>query len=334
MLRSELLPSTQKFRAARTCAGVLCAVIALLMPAFGQDFTLQMNPFPSPAAIDPGGTTAAGITVSPEGNFSGTVNLSCQVNSAATGQVVTTPVCEVSTQSVTPPATATATITTVGATPPGLYSVTVTGTSTGTPSVSAQQNLTILAVTPQFTITVTQQIQPNSVHAGNGGVGTISINPIYGYVIPQGGVTLSCASITPLVTLPPVCSFNKNPVSGVYSSTLTINTTGPLPTAVVAFARPWYALWLPLPVIVLAGVGVVKGKRARRAWCVLALFVVAGATLLAPACGNTTTTTPSNLNGLITPKNTYTFTLTGVDADGVVSSNTSSAAATVTLIVN
>ncbi len=334
MLKSELLPSTQNLRAARTCAGVLCAVIALLLPAFGQDFNLQMSPFPSPGAIDPGGTAAAGITVSPIGNFSDTVNLSCQVTSATTGQVVTTPVCEVSTQSVTPPATATATITTVGATPPGLYSVAVTGTSNGT-SASAQQDLTILAVTPQFTITVTQQVQPNSVHAGGGGQGIISINPIYGYVIPQGGVTLSCASITPLVTLPPVCSFNQNPVpAGVYSSTLTINTTGPLPTAAVASARPWYALWLPLPVIVLAGVGVVKGKRARRAWCVLALFVVAVATLLMPACGNRTTTTPTNPNGLITPKNTYTFTVMGVDADGVVSSNTGTSAPTVTLIVN
>jgi hypothetical protein len=335
MLKSELLPSTQNLRAARTCAGVLCAAIALLLPAVGQNdyFTLQMNPFPSPAAIDPGGTAAAGITVSPIGTFSETVNLSCQVTSATTGQVVTTPVCEVSTQSVTPPATATATITTVGATPPGLYSVAVTGTSNGT-SASAQQNLTILAVTPQFTITVTQQVEPSSVHAGSGGQGVITINPIYGYVIPPGGVTLSCASITPLVTLPPVCSFNKNPIVGVYSSTLTINTTGPLPRAVVASARPWYALWLPLPVMALAGVGAVRGKRARRAWCVLALLVLAGATLLMPACGNTTTTTTTNPNGLITPKNTYTFTLMGVDADGVVSSNTGTSAPTVTLIVN
>jgi hypothetical protein len=85
---------------------------------------------------------------------------------------------------------------------------------------------------------------------------------------------------------------------------------------------------------VLAGVGVVKEKRARRAWCVLALFVVAGATLLTPACGNTTTTTTTNPNGLITPKNTYTFTLMGVDANGVVSSNTGTSAPAVTLIVN
>jgi len=308
-------------------------VIALLLPAFGQDFTLQMSPFPSPAAIDPGGTTAADITVSPNINFSGTVDLSCQVTSSTTGQVVTTPVCEVSAQAVTPPATATATITTVGATPPGLYSVAVTGTNNGT-SASAQQNLTILAVTPQFTITATQ-IQPSSVHAGSGGQGTISINPIYGYVIPAGGVTLSCATVTPLVTLPPFCSFDQNPVlPGVYSSTLTINTVGPVPTSAVTSARPWYALWLPLPVMALATVGLVKGKRVRRAWCVLALLVVAGTTLLMPACGSTTTTTPVNPNGLITPKNTYTFTVTGVDANGVVSTNTGAIAATVTLIVN
>jgi hypothetical protein len=41
--------------------------------------------------------------------------------------------------------------------------------------------------------------------------------------------------------------------------------------------------------------------------------------ILTPACGSsgTTTTTP---NG-VTPANTYTFTIIGVDANGVVSSN-------------
>jgi hypothetical protein len=42
-----------------------------------------------------------------------------------------------------------------------------------------------------------------------------------------------------------------------------------------------------------------------------------------PACGNTATTTTTP-NG-VTPNNTYTLTVVGVDADGVVSSNATSA---------
>jgi hypothetical protein len=86
--------------------------------------------------------------------------------------------------------------------------------------------------------------------------------------------------------------------------------------------------------LVLAGVGAVRGKQARRAWCLLALFVVAGAFLLMPACGNTTTTTPTNPNGQVTPNNSYTFTVMGVDANGVSSSNTGTSAPTVTLTVD
>jgi len=192
----------------------------------------------------------------------------------------------------------------------------------------------VLAVTPNFTLTVAQVVQPNSVHAGSGGQGIISINPLNGYIIPSGGLTLSCATITPLVTLPPECSFNPNPVmSGTTSSTLLISTVGPLPRAAVAYARPWYALWLPLPMLALAGVGLVRGKRSR-AWGALALFVVGGAILLMPSCSTHNTISPTNPNGQITPKNTYTFTLMGVDSNGVSSSNTGTSAPTVTLIVD
>lgn len=336
MVKSGLLPSNWKLRAARVCAGTLCVVGALVASASAQDFTLQMQPFPSPAAIDPGGTTAAGLTISALNGFNGTVDLACQVTLASTGQVVTSPACTVSPQAVTLPASATATITTSGSTTPGLYTVAVTATASGTTnSQSTQQNLTVLAVVPQFTITVTQQVEPSSVHAGSGAKGTISINPIYGYVIPSGGVTLSCASVTPLVTLPPTCSFTPNPVlNGQTSSTLLISTIGPPPTAAVVHPVPVYALWLPLPLLVVAGVGVFRGKRSQRAVWLQVLLVLGAVILLMPACATTTTTTPNNPNNLITPKDAYTFTLTGVDSNGVVSGNTGTSAASVTLTVD
>jgi hypothetical protein len=81
---------------------------------------------------------------------------------------------------------------------------------------------------------------------------------------------------------------------------------------------------MPVPMLALVGLGAaVGGKRSRKAWGWLGLFVIGGALFLMPACGNTTPTT-SALCG-VTPNNTYSFTVVGVDADGVISSNTASA---------
>jgi len=43
---------------------------------------------------------------------------------------------------------------------------------------------------------------------------------------------------------------------------------------------------------------------------------------LTPACGNSSSTSTTTPNG-VTPANTYTFTIIGVDSNGVLSSNTS-----------
>jgi len=150
--------------------------------------------------------------------------------------------------------------------------------------------------------------------------------------------------MTPLVTIPPVCSFNPPavPVSGGVpgTSTITINTFGPITTGAVARkSRNSYALWLPLPMLALAGLGAAAGgKRSRKAWGLLALFVVSASFLLMPACGNTSGTITSTPNG-ITPNNAYTFTVSGVDINGTTSTNTSgtgttAGAPTVTLTVN
>jgi len=61
------------------------------------------------------------------------------------------------------------------------------------------------------------------------------------------------------------------------------------------------------------------GKRSRKAWGLLALFIISGSFLLMPACGNSRVTT-SEPNG-VTPPNTYSFTILGVDANGNASSN-------------
>jgi hypothetical protein len=309
------------------------AVLGLAPFAAAQgtsEFTLQVASF-DPNAIGPGGTSSAILQIGAVGGFSGQVALSCQVTS---GQAtVDTPVCTVSPASVTPAASATATITTVSTTTTVGYSVTITGTGPTTTYTTTPLPLTVLAVSPQFTITVQSAVAPTSVPAGSGAEGVISVNPINGYISPSdspsAGVTLSCASITPLVTIAPVCSFTYPPghtslfVNGTpATSTLTISTFGPITTGANSTHNNFYALWISLPMLGLVGFGAAAGrKRSRKAWTLVAIFVVSATLLLVPACGNNSTTSSTTPNG-VTPANAYTFTIVGVDSNGVVSSNT------------
>jgi len=258
--------------------------------------------------------------------FSGTVALTCQV-SPPSDTTITAPTCTMSPSTVTPPAGTTAVITTNATSTnpvatPGLYTVTVTGTGPSTTHTTAPLDVSVLAVSAQFTVTVGVAVVPASVPAGSAGTGTIDVNPLAGY---SGNVTLACASISPLVTIPPICSFDPQPVpvnGNIGTSTITITTQGlAVPTGAIAHGSTFYGLWLSLPMLALMGVGAASSRKgSRKLWGLLALFVVAGALMLMPACGNSTTPT-TNPNG-VTPNNTYSFTLVGIDANGVTSSNT------------
>jgi hypothetical protein len=95
-----------------------------------------------------------------------------------------------------------------------------------------------------------------------------------------------------------------------------------------------YGLALALPALALIGAG--AGRRGRKKWLGLFLLMtLAGSILFLPACGQNNVML-NNPNSLITPKNTYTFTLTGVDANGEGPSNavSTSAQASVALTVN
>jgi hypothetical protein len=320
---------------------VLFLSLALTPAALAQgtsEFTLTTTTL-DPVAIAPGGTSATTITVDPVNGFSGTVTLGCQITSSQ--PTTSTPVCTVSPASVTPAATATATITSTIQTTTVGYSVTITGTGPTTTYSAPPEQLTVLAVTPQFTITVTSAIAPTSVPAGNGAQGTVTVNPINGYLTPtNGSITLYCSTITPLVTIAPRCSFtypntpfklgtNPEPV------TVTINTFGPVVTGAALRPRNFYALWLSLPLLGFAGVGTaLGGKRSRKALGLLAVLVASAAFLLLPSCGGTTGTSTTTPNG-VTPANTYTFTIVGIDSNGVISSNTgtNTSAPTVSLTV-
>lgn len=324
LMRSALSPDILKNRAA-VIVCVVALFLAVLPSATAQqpDFTLTViSPGFNPPALNPGGQSQASLSLDAQNGFTGSVNLTCQVTPAQT-----TDPCKVSQSSVFPPGGATATFN-AGSLPVGAYTVTITGTAASNPSLthSAQETLSIQPVAPGYTITVANAVAPSSVPAGNGAQGKVTITPLNGYSDSGTQVTLSCATITPLVTNPPVCSF-ANPVhmSGVPQTVgISIATAGPTTTGANTGTRRLYALWLPLPLLALAGFGALTGRNGRRtAWGLFAIVVLGASLLFVPACANTSTTSTTTPNGT-TPNNFYTFTIVGVDNNGLVSSNASS----------
>lgn len=332
MLKSEGPITTLRILAAGLALTCLFVIFAV-MPASAQDFTLTAQPF-NPAALAPGGTTSSSIALVANSGFVGPVALTCTVTAPVTIPPDDLPLCQISPSSLAGSGGSTATITTTGSTSTIGYTVTITGTDSSGTVTSAPLELTVLSVTPQYTITVQTVISPSSVPAGNGAQGSIVVNPLNGYQTPSGGyITLYCASMSPLVVIPPVCSFSYlNGAPGVQVSgntpvtaNLTITTFGPIITGSAAHPGNFYAAWISLPLFGFVGLGVAFGsKRSRKTWGLFALFVIGSSLLLVPACSNTnpnnSTTTP---NGT-TPANTYTFTIVGVDTNGVVSSNAGS----------
>jgi hypothetical protein len=308
--------------------------------AYGQ-FSLTPSPL-HPSAVDPGGTSTAAINLEPDGS-SNPVSFNTIPCTVTPVQTTGTPVCTVSPDSATPPAQPSLTVTTIGATPAGLYIVTVTGTS-GSFSQAITLTLNVVDVTEDYTLTVSPTTAtPSPVAAGTTATTKVTVTPIASYT---GNVTLACLSVSPVVTLAPVCSFNPatvavtaNTISPV--SVLTFTTAGPAPTTRLWDRRIFYALWLVVPGLVVpglvfAGVGA-TGARRKTALGALLLMAIAGNLLLLPAC-SAARSLGTNGN---TPNNTYTFTLTGADQNGAAPGGTTTcttgvtcAATTVTLTVN
>jgi len=313
----------------RVAALCLAAAAFIVLPrASAADFTMTVEPNLSPSAVAPGGSSSAVISIVTGTGFVGPITMGCTVTPSVP-QTVNNPVCTVSPSSMNASGQATATIATLDGTTTVSYGITITATDASGTLKAPPLNLTVLSVSSAFTITVETVVAPSSVPAGSGAQGTITINPVNNYRPPAGGITLYCASITPLVTLPPYCSFNPQPVTFDQTNpvpvAVTISSVGSQPGTQCANPR-WhhvYALWLGLPMLSLVGLGAgAGGKRSKKAWVLAAIFVAGAGFLLMPSCSNTSNKlcTPAG----ITPANTYTFTIVGVDSNGVASSNTGS----------
>jgi hypothetical protein len=337
MLRSFWCESKVRMWMGRGRVTALClmaaAFVAVPRASAQPDFSMTVGANLSPNAVAPGGSAAAAISIVTGSGFVGPVTLGCTVTPSV-GGTVSNPVCTVSPSSMSASGQSTATITTTETTTTVSYGITITATDASGTVTGPTLDLTVLSVSAQFTITVSSAVSPNSVPAGSGAEGTIAINPVNNYRTPSsGGITLYCASMTPLVTVPPYCSFSSGAGSGApvivtgsnpVAATVTVGTVG---TTTQQCANPrWqhvYALWLGLPMLSLVGLGAgVGGKRSRKAWLLVGIFVVGAVFCMMPSCSNTTNVTCTNKG--VTPAGTYTFTIVGVDGNGVASSNTAS----------
>ena len=302
--------------------------------AAALNFTLTSTGFTPAAGVDSNSQAVAVINVSTTNNYTGAVALTCAVQGATP-----LPVCTPSPTSVTPNATPSITVTT-GGVAPGTYPVTVTGTSGGeTESVTLYLN--VVATPAAYTMTVSTAINPGTVSSGFGANATITVTPIASY---SGQVTLSCLSITPPVEAAPYCSFQNATNTG---STVSVSSGAPA-TAMLTDQHLWNraesdqahdASNLLCSLVRRSWRGSGRHGRRRRhrkkLLGLLLLLIMATSVLVLPSC-SATKTVSNNSNGLVTPKNTYTVTLTGVDANGISPSNTttSTTAATVSLTVN
>jgi hypothetical protein len=309
--------------------------------AYAQgSFSLTTSQLVPQAGVDPGGTATAVVNLTATGGFDSPVDLSCVATS--TQFTSDLPVCSVSPSSRTPPADGPSiTVTTTGNTLPGQYQITVTGTSDGITQTALPLYLNVVEGQPGYTLSISEAINPGTVTPGNGAEATVTITPSTGYT---GNVTLSCATVTPAVIAAPFCSFDVvngtgptvNVTNGsAASAVLTVNTYGSTGTVTkLATPRSFYGFWLTLPALALLGAGASKGHRKK--WLgLLLLLSVGGTVLVLPSCGSSNKQL-NNPNGYITPKNTYTITLSAVDAFGVAPSNsaTTTSLTTVTLSVN
>jgi hypothetical protein len=323
---------------------VFCAVHASL--AYGQDFGLTATPL-SPPAVNPGQNATSIIDLTASGGFDSSVSFTCGVT-AASGSTAGLPTCVVSPTSQIPPADGPAlTVSTFGA-PAGQYTIIVTGTSGSLTHQTAPLILNVQDVPEDYTVTISKPISPTSVEAGLGASATITVSPIGDYT---GTVYLYCLSVTPVETATPYCSFAATEVSTTLppnavqvssdapaTAVLTINTFGKAATT-TASAKPsklrtLHGLWLGIPALALIGVGAIGGRK-KKLLGLLLLMLVASGLLLTPACNSTTNNGTTAPNGDVTPAETYMFTISGVDQNGIAPSNNSSSSgsATVSLTV-
>jgi hypothetical protein len=279
----------------------------------GPDFSIGASALSGPVIVGQSGSST--VTVTSINSFSAAVTLKCSAGLPSGAS------CAFNPPSPTPAAngtiTSALTITTANTTPPGSYTITITGTS-GT----LFHNYPSLALSvADFKISAPSTTSPASISAGQSATATITGSSLYGFA---GAVALTC-SVSPAPSLAPTCSLNPasiSPSASSGTSTLTVNTTGPTASLTRPVLRhdlrPLYALLLPISGCAFLGIGLAAGGlRRRRLWGFLLAGLLAASLTFQVACGGGTSSSSGGGGGTPgTPAGTYTVTVTGTSGSG------------------
>lgn len=177
------------------------------------DFTLS-TPSPASISVAPGATSSsASLTVSPVGNFTGLIALSCAGLPAGATCLFTPSNVVTPTSGV--PATLTLTVSTLPSTPLSTSQVTISAASQG--AITKTQSFTlIVGATPDYTLSISNS--PQTVQANTTAVFQGTLTAVNGY---SSTVVLSCGE-----QAPPNCAVNPANVTPTASGTaFTINAS-------------------------------------------------------------------------------------------------------------
>src|SRR6266853_2268855 len=185
-------------------------------------------------------------------------------------------------------------------------SATVTATSVTDPSKSASAIVSITGMR-DFSVSASP-LTPGTVSPGASSTATVNVTTTGGF---SSAVALSC-SVQPLPSLAPKCSISPNSTTAGTAAMLTVSTTGPTAGALPSSAgsTPFYAVWLSLVGLVVAG-GSFGSERTRKGEVVILAWVLLTGLVFQVACGGGSGTSSSGGGSSGTPTGTYTITVTG-----------------------
>jgi hypothetical protein len=276
--------------------------VAFKLAPLVPDFTLDATAL-TPTSVAAGVPATSTVTVAPLNGFTGSVALSCSV----TPVVTPPPTC-----AFVPPSipggsgTSVLTVNTSATTPPGGYTVTVSGA--GPVTHTKVLSLTVTAVVAaDFTIGASP-LAPASVAAGASSTSTVTIGPVNGFTAT---VALTC-SVAPAATRGPTCALNPASVTGgTGTSTLTVGTTAATTASLEPRSRGLvYAMLLPIGGLALLGTGITSRKK--KLWGFLLGCLLFSTLIILPACGGSSSSGGGGGGGHPgTPAGVYTVTVTG-----------------------
>ena len=282
------------------------SIPVLVTTTANSGFTLAGTPIGIAA---PGGTGSTPITITPSGQFTGMLALSCSVSAGTSGD---TPTCTVS----SPPAItgsasvkATLAVATTSATVDGTYTVTITGVS-GAITQTTTVALTVSGVAPPPPGFSLSGVAITNAAPGASATSNITVTPIGGYT---GTVALTCAvtSSPSGAQYLPTCAVTAPPaITGAtaVTATLTVETTAPATSALAGHSRSIFVGGGGLTLASLFFFVVPRAWRKRK-MLLLLLHLTAVSGFFAGCGGSSSTSSGTGVTG--TTPGSYVITVTG-----------------------